>query len=445
MSSKSKPDGSSQMKLKRGTSPLDGGKKMPIKSASSAAARRETSPGPASSRSQVTSHLKSSMSSRTEGAKPLKKPGHESTPKPSVNRRSSLDKPPVAAPQVKMSLSSGSRERGPTSKSLLPTYKTALTGKKPTGLGTNKTVSKPKPVTERGKVVSKTAKRTPSPNNIVKKDPQHSDLVEVPEVNDLVVVVNDTQDVGKESVKDVDHYEEIEDQADNDAALHHQETGLIEDEESEKSVAGEFKDDDLLEHHEDILVNNENGDGKEQQEEEAPAESEALLLDEKIEDIEHHDQEDYNDHEEVVESSDETEITEDEKKPNEPENKDDALTEKSDNGSRDEAESEKCSIVEVDVEVEAKVGEEINVEASKPNADEVQEEEAISARQVTVQPDGAVTTTILKSRRSMGKDSAVSNDVIAETATKLLEQRKNKVRALVGAFETVISLQEPEQ
>lgn len=41
------------------------------------------------------------------------------------------------------------------------------------------------------------------------------------------------------------------------------------------------------------------------------------------------------------------------------------------------------------------------------------------------------------------KDAAVvSNDVIEETASKLREQRKNKVKALAGAFETVISLQD---
>ncbi|KAG6433203.1 hypothetical protein SASPL_104811 [Salvia splendens] len=44
--------------------------------------------------------------------------------------------------------------------------------------------------------------------------------------------------------------------------------------------------------------------------------------------------------------------------------------------------------------------------------------------------------------KSHGKyDSPVSNDVIEETANKLREMR-NKVRALAGAFETVISLQE---
>ncbi|XP_031122003.1 uncharacterized protein DDB_G0284459-like [Ipomoea triloba] len=39
-------------------------------------------------------------------------------------------------------------------------------------------------------------------------------------------------------------------------------------------------------------------------------------------------------------------------------------------------------------------------------------------------------------------ESVVSNDVIEETASKLREQRKNKVKALAGAFETVISLQD---
>ncbi|XP_015059587.1 uncharacterized protein LOC107005497 isoform X1 [Solanum pennellii] len=42
------------------------------------------------------------------------------------------------------------------------------------------------------------------------------------------------------------------------------------------------------------------------------------------------------------------------------------------------------------------------------------------------------------------KESVVSNNVIEETASKLREQRKNRVKALAGAFETVISLQEPK-
>ncbi|KAH0459010.1 hypothetical protein IEQ34_011824 [Dendrobium chrysotoxum] len=42
------------------------------------------------------------------------------------------------------------------------------------------------------------------------------------------------------------------------------------------------------------------------------------------------------------------------------------------------------------------------------------------------------------------KDASISNDVIEETKSKFMGTRKNKVLALVGAFETVISLQELE-
>ncbi|CAK9160483.1 unnamed protein product [Ilex paraguariensis] len=42
------------------------------------------------------------------------------------------------------------------------------------------------------------------------------------------------------------------------------------------------------------------------------------------------------------------------------------------------------------------------------------------------------------------KESPAYNDVIEETASKLREQKKNNVKALAGAFETVISLQEPK-
>lgn len=42
------------------------------------------------------------------------------------------------------------------------------------------------------------------------------------------------------------------------------------------------------------------------------------------------------------------------------------------------------------------------------------------------------------------KNAPAYNDVIEETASKLVEKRKSKVKALVGAFESVISLEEPE-
>ncbi|XP_062163348.1 uncharacterized protein LOC133870276 [Alnus glutinosa] len=58
-------------------------------------------------------------------------------------------------------------------------------------------------------------------------------------------------------------------------------------------------------------------------------------------------------------------------------------------------------------------------------------------------PEEANSTTAMSSKRQVGsagkKESPPAyNDVIEETASKLLEKRKNKVKALVGAFETVI-------
>ncbi|KAL4603278.1 hypothetical protein ACB092_10G112600 [Castanea dentata] len=52
------------------------------------------------------------------------------------------------------------------------------------------------------------------------------------------------------------------------------------------------------------------------------------------------------------------------------------------------------------------------------------------------------------SKRQVGqgkKESQAYNDVIEETASKLLEKRKNKVKALVGAFETVIDIETPSK
>ncbi|GMH12399.1 hypothetical protein Nepgr_014240 [Nepenthes gracilis] len=57
-------------------------------------------------------------------------------------------------------------------------------------------------------------------------------------------------------------------------------------------------------------------------------------------------------------------------------------------------------------------------------------------------PEAQNVTAVKHQQKSAGKEAQVYNNVIEETASKLMENRKNKVRALAGAFETVISLQE---
>ncbi|XP_073131925.1 uncharacterized protein [Henckelia pumila] len=74
-------------------------------------------------------------------------------------------------------------------------------------------------------------------------------------------------------------------------------------------------------------------------------------------------------------------------------------------------------------------------EAVGAESDEVHE---TKEKRETANHVAAKTQVVAKAK----KESVVSNDVIEETASKLREQRKNKVKALAGAFETVISLQE---
>ena len=69
----------------------------------------------------------------------------------------------------------------------------------------------------------------------------------------------------------------------------------------------------------------------------------------------------------------------------------------------------------------------------KEEEDGVVEEVAKPAVEPSAGPAAAA---VLK--RQGKKESQAYNDVIEETASKLLEKRKNKVKALVGAFETVI-------
>ncbi|KAJ8539661.1 hypothetical protein K7X08_013913 [Anisodus acutangulus] len=76
-----------------------------------------------------------------------------------------------------------------------------------------------------------------------------------------------------------------------------------------------------------------------------------------------------------------------------------------------------------------------------------QEKEAVMAEEGESVKETNTTVATSKPQRQVvqGKnESVISNDVIEETASKLREQRKNRVRALAGAFETVISLQEPK-
>ncbi|XP_027356885.1 microtubule-associated protein RP/EB family member 1-like [Abrus precatorius] len=85
--------------------------------------------------------------------------------------------------------------------------------------------------------------------------------------------------------------------------------------------------------------------------------------------------------------------------------------------------------------VEEGTSEEVNklTEEQEHGEDEQEEAKVESTKSKQIEVGGGV--------QGNKKESPISNDVIEETAGKLLEARKNKVRALAGAFQTVIDHQ----
>ncbi|XP_031386345.1 uncharacterized protein LOC116199899 [Punica granatum] len=415
MATKMKAD-SAQTKLRRGPSPSDLNKR--VISKPSPSVRRENSPSSSLER-PVPNYLKPTISFRPETAKTVKNNGPEKTPKPSLNRRRSFDRPlPAAASPVHKALSLGPRGRSLTIKPLSSASKSTESAKP---MMDAKSKSMVKAVTSRP-TVSKTTKKGPT-DPIINRESESSNLVGHAGDHEIdAVTITEAQADDKAPVKEAaDRCEKIEDHV--DVSITPLESELTDYEDTGKSLNSECQDDVMLEHHQHVSAT-EKG-------EELPGED---VLEEKINEAKHHEQGDDN-HQEVESSSDvgvtETEVH---KKPEEPEQKEVLMVE-SFQGIKGDGES-------MDIEAVTKE----DKEKSEANeGQEVHHEEGVTTRQIAVKLEEGANAMPLKNQKSMGKkDSPVSNDVIEETASKLLEKRKNKVRALVGAFETVISLQEPE-
>ncbi|KAG8381975.1 hypothetical protein BUALT_Bualt05G0028400 [Buddleja alternifolia] len=82
---------------------------------------------------------------------------------------------------------------------------------------------------------------------------------------------------------------------------------------------------------------------------------------------------------------------------------------------------------------------ETEVVEEKKQEGNVIEAHELKEKEVTEEKKHEAENEAIKQKGPQGKkDSAVSNDTIEETANKLREQRKNKVKALAGAFESVM-------
>ncbi|XP_034706307.1 myotubularin-related protein DDB_G0290005-like [Vitis riparia] len=415
MATKGKDVGSAG-KEKRGTSPSK-----PLQSGSTLTKRCPKPSNPDStdkdltsaSQKQIPSYLRPTISSQN-----IKK--EDSTLGPSVHRRRSFDKPPSPSQIQKALLSPSGRDRAVRSSSVTPAKPT--TAPKPISDRTSKT---PRVVKSQPSVIKSTSTKKTSSNPPTKKEASASSASEkkAPTVADTGDKLNNESEqedqeslvhvVQEVEVKDIDNGVEIpsdsshfdvenstEPDGDQDEKLKPCETSTVPENQDSSTAAG-------------------------------PEES----TEDKIDDQESKDE--INSSQPEENSAGEPKV-EAQDKQGEEDATENPITKEGDAPSTEDS---------GDDQNKNKVEEQEGDEGSQKHADEGKQEHVNEERQKHVVEEQKPEAENVASKRQSAngkKDSQVYNEVIEETASKLLEKRKNKVRALVGAFETVISLQEPE-
>ncbi|RVW81827.1 hypothetical protein CK203_051587 [Vitis vinifera] len=390
MATKGKDVGSAG-KEKRGTSPSK-----PLQSGSTLTKRCPKPSNPDStdkdlssaSQKQIPSYLRPTISSQN-----IKK--EDSTLGPSVHRRRSFDKPPSPSQIQKALLSPSGRDRAVRSSSVTPAKPT--TAPKPISDRTSKTPRVVKSQTSVIKSASTKKTSTEKLNNESEQEDQESlvHVVQEVEVKDI--------DNGVEIPSDSSHFDvenSTEPDSDQDEKLKPCETSTVPENQDSSTAAG-------------------------------PEES----TEDKIDDQESKDE--INSSQPEENSAGEPKV-EAQDKQGEEDATENPITKEGDAPSTEDS---------GDDQNKNKVEEQEGDEGSQKHADEGKQEHVNEERQKHVVEEQKPEAENVASKRQSAngkKDSQVYNEVIEETASKLLEKRKNKVRALVGAFETVISLQEPE-
>ncbi|TYI80150.1 hypothetical protein E1A91_D05G069900v1 [Gossypium mustelinum] len=484
---------SAPVKEKRGTSPLNS-KPSPRKATSSSSTASD------STEKQLPNYLKPTKSSRTDAAlKNLKKPGAEDPSQcPSVMRRRSFDRPPSAARAHKALISPVRQKSASTSTSPSFSSKSATAPKAPLERVAKKAIAAAKPHTQtlsssrRAPTTttsattrtsrSKRGASTPPPTSM--KPPSSPDRKEAqsPETKhenkenldhqvEPEEVVKDDEDemydinlpkaeeTANADALDVDTTTQVTSDADeggqdtadfsNAVSQEHNETETEPEPEPEHNVE-EGKPDhtqhdcrDKENHSQEEIIA-----GADPQQEKTP------LEDQKVKTETEHGEE--NATNEVVADTKETEEEQEEKQP-------ESRQEDADEGNQPQglesikekmvkeldAEPEKEQKAEIEAEPEAEteaqqkteteVEQKTDTEAEKKT--ETETEKKTEPKAEAEQKAGTEVANVVAKSQVQGKKEPATpyNDVIEETASKLVaEKRRNKVRALVGAFENVI-------
>ncbi|GAB2250857.1 hypothetical protein Droror1_Dr00017107 [Drosera rotundifolia] len=401
--------GGANSREKMGASPSDPHQKKPLKSSSSSSSSDQKTSA-TSSEKPVPNYLKPTLSSRMDSSDPGKRPSNEiSAHKSPLDRRRSFDKPPSslqlqkalqgaasinlrAKPVRSTSFSSATKNASSSSKSSLA--KAISMKKSPTAVSGKKDIV--------GSSLKKKAPKSVTSESSVEAHDKELNLDHM--VIDDAAAATDNEDQSLPEISEMLGDElELGDppiEAEPNHAKPDMEKADKQEEEAQDEDQGE-----MASH---------------------PAEKDADIKEQAPRAIANTEEEEINKHqgdaaEELAEHEVKAKVNDDEEKED--------IAEAVENGDKPEVEEEQAGDekkAEESVE-EAKDGDSSEGEVKEAKTET--ETASSSVRQQPVGPGGK-------------KEAQVYNDVIEETASKLMENRKNKVRALAGAFETVISLQE---
>ncbi|KAM3322797.1 suppressor protein SRP40 [Capsicum chacoense] len=402
-------------KEKRGTSPIHHQRSTTNTSKTTSPVRKQTDPTLTSSLNKnVPSYLKPTIAQAQKSAPSSDLHNIHSTKTSNLARRRSFDnKPPLPSSSPKTRISPSPKERISRSSSSLPT-KTSTSHKPLLDRLSKATTSKDATGKQCGAGLNSrpVTKKKTTTTTTRKHDRASGSTTKAPVTTNSLDIVLDVISLGEQSEPE-DHQE---------LTIHEteKETIISDNEMIADSDAGENENDSATEDHIEELIN-ENVNSAGMEDTKAAAESSTLVENPEIKT------------EEPEEINNE---------PNSPEKeKDETII----NASSEENQESK------------EEGQGTNQAKEAPmieDTEAVPQEQQLSPKEVGVsveestkeEPEKNTIAASSKSQHQLAQgkhiESAVSNNVIEETASKLREQRKNKVKALAGAFETVISLQE---
>ncbi|KAM3397550.1 suppressor protein SRP40 [Capsicum galapagoense] len=405
-------------KEKRGTSPIHHQRTTTNTSKTTSPVRKQTDPTLTRSclNKNVPSYLKPTIAQAQKSAPSSDLHNIHSTKTSNLARRRSFDnKPPLPSSSPKTRISPSPKERISRSSSSLST-KTSTSHKPLLDRLSKATTSKDATGKQCGAGLNSrpVTKKKTTTTTTRKHDRASGSTTKAPVTTNSPDIVLDVISLGEQSEPE-DHQE---------LTIHEteKETIISDNEMIADSDAGENENDSATEDHIEELIN-ENVNSAELEDTKAAAESSTLVENPEIKT------------EEPEEINNE---------PNSPEKeKDETII----NASSEENQESKEEDQGTNQAKEAPMIEDTEAVPQEQQLSLSPKEVGVSVEESTKEePEKNTIAASSKSRHQLAQgkhnESAVSNNVIEETASKLREQRKNKVKALAGAFETVISLQE---